>query len=294
MHPSQSSAGRLPIGATTAKYGQGTVSISAEEIMRLDPDALTLRLVELFRSPRYQPPVLPAAATQIMKLSTDPNVEARDLVEVLGTDPLLMGRVTATAQSPLYSGGAGSVRTLQDAVRRLGIRGLRNIVLEAAMSMRVFRTPAYVECMETIRRHSLVVAHFSTLVARAVRLDPNEAFLAGLMHDVGLAGGLLVLADGRRREDAPSLSRFWSSVEQSHTVGGAAMARFWGLPEEIGVPALWLLGQVDAESAWTPADVLRELPEIAVEIVPGGHRAPLTHPVAFHDAVNRFLLRYGV
>lgn len=233
MHPSQSSAGRLPIGATTAKYGQGTVSISAEEIMRLDPDALTLRLVELFRSPRYQPPVLPAAATQIMKLSTDPNVEARDLVEVLGTDPLLMGRVTATAQSPLYSGGAGSVRTLQDAVRRLGIRGLRNIVLEAAMSMRVFRTPAYVECMETIRRHSLVVAHFSTLVARAVRLDPNEAFLAGLMHDVGLAGGLLVLADGRRREDAPSLSRFWSSVEQSHTVGGAAMARFWGLPEEI-------------------------------------------------------------
>ena len=68
----------------------------------------------------------------------------------------------------------------------------------------------------------------------------------------------------------------------------------WGLPEEIGVPALWLLGQVDAESAWTPADVLRELPEIAVEIVPGGHRAPLTHPVAFHDAVNRFLLRYGV
>lgn len=100
-----------------------------------------------------------------------------------------MGRVTTTAQSSLYAGGGATVRSLQDAIRRLGIRGLRNIVLEAAMQLRVFRAPAYAECMETIRRHAPVVAHFSHLVARGVRLDANEAFLAGLMHDVGLVGG---------------------------------------------------------------------------------------------------------
>lgn len=65
----------------------------------------------------------------------------------------------------------------------------------------------------------------------------------------------------------------------------------WGLDDSVPVPALWLLGQVDAEAPWTPADVVRALPGVAVEIVPGGHRAPLTHPVAFHDAVLRFVER---
>lgn len=67
----------------------------------------------------------------------------------------------------------------------------------------------------------------------------------------------------------------------------------WGLPESPAVPALWLLGQVDAESAWTPADVIRAMPGVGVEIVPGGHRAPLTHAGAFHDAVSRFLAPIG-
>lgn len=65
----------------------------------------------------------------------------------------------------------------------------------------------------------------------------------------------------------------------------------WGLPEDPGVPSLWLLGQVDAESPWTPADILRFVPGASVEVVPGGHRAPLTHPLAFHDALERFLDR---
>jgi putative nucleotidyltransferase with HDIG domain len=234
MHPNrQMPEARPAVGALIPNYGNGSATISSLELMRLDPDALTGRLVDLFRSPGYQPPVLPAAASQIMKLSTDPLVECKALVEVLGTDPLLMGRVTTTARSPVYAGGHSGVRTLQEAVRRLGIRGLRNIVIEAAMSLRVFRTPAYTECMETVRRHSLVVAHLSHLVARAVRVDPNEAFLAGLMHDVGLAGGLLVLADGKRKEDAPALGRYWPSVDRAHPIGGAAMVRLWGLPEEL-------------------------------------------------------------
>ncbi len=99
------------------------------------------RLVALFDSPNYCLPLLPAAA----------------LVEVLGTDPLLMGRVMVAAQSPAH-GGTGNVRSLQEAVQRLGIRGLRNIVLAAAAEMRVFRTPTDTEQMESVRRHSLVTA----------------------------------------------------------------------------------------------------------------------------------------
>lgn len=65
----------------------------------------------------------------------------------------------------------------------------------------------------------------------------------------------------------------------------------WGLPEDLEVPSLWLLGQIDAEAPWTPADVLRHIPSASVQVIPGGHRAPLTHPAAFHDAIERFLVR---
>lgn len=63
----------------------------------------------------------------------------------------------------------------------------------------------------------------------------------------------------------------------------------WGLPDEIVAPTLYLLGQVDAEAPWTLADVMRLLPGVTVGVVPGGHRAPLTHPQAFHTAILTFL-----
>jgi len=65
----------------------------------------------------------------------------------------------------------------------------------------------------------------------------------------------------------------------------------WGLPDDLDIPSLWLLGQIDAEAPWTPADILRHVPSASVEVIPGGHRAPLTHPAAFHEAVERFLVR---
>lgn len=63
----------------------------------------------------------------------------------------------------------------------------------------------------------------------------------------------------------------------------------WGLQADPGVPSLWLLGQADAEAPWTPAEVLRHVPRATVQVIPGGHRAPITHPGPFHEALGRFL-----
>lgn len=62
----------------------------------------------------------------------------------------------------------------------------------------------------------------------------------------------------------------------------------WGLPERIGVTALWLRGATDREAPWGATEVHRHLPGVAYETVPGGHRAPLTHPEAFHASVLGF------
>lgn len=54
-------------------------------------------------------------------------------------------------------------------------------------------------------------------------------------------------------------------------------------------PILWLRGQVDAEAPWTTAEATRALPGVAVETVPGGHRAMLTHPEPLVRVVAHFL-----
>lgn len=64
----------------------------------------------------------------------------------------------------------------------------------------------------------------------------------------------------------------------------------WGLPDRLGVPTLALVGQSDREAPWSAADLTRHLPEAAFSTIPGGHRAPLTHPDGFQAALVSFLL----
>ncbi len=56
-----------------------------------------------------------------------------------------------------------------------------------------------------------------------------------------------------------------------------------------GVPTLWLRGQVDHEVRWDTAAARRALPGVGAEVVPGGHRAHLTHPRSLNAVVEHFL-----
>ncbi|MFT5683638.1 MAG: pimeloyl-ACP methyl ester carboxylesterase [Myxococcota bacterium] len=55
------------------------------------------------------------------------------------------------------------------------------------------------------------------------------------------------------------------------------------------VPTLWLRGQVDQEIAWDSTTVQAHLPSVGIEVVPGGHRAHLTHPRALNAVIEHFL-----
>ena len=76
---------------------------------------------------------------------------------------------------------------------------------------------------------------------------------------------------------------------QAVLAGRLRLVERWGLGAPPPVPALWLLGQHDREVGWGTADVTRALPRALVQVVPGGHRAHLTHPGALHGFVEHFL-----
>jgi HD-like signal output (HDOD) protein len=212
-------------------YGKGSVDIDVPEADLDLSRTLAKRLQQRFAEPSYQPPALPSVATKLLELSRESDVEFRRVCEVLEQDQMLTGKVLARAQSAAYA-GAAPTRTLHDALVRLGLATIRNLVLEMAFNMTVFRAATYGKPMEALRRHSLTVAYGARLVARQTAVDAEYAFLCGLLHDVGVNAALILLGSepGTAR---PSIEQVWASLPWIHEDLSGQIVKLWKLPPEV-------------------------------------------------------------
>jgi HD-like signal output (HDOD) protein len=191
-------------------------------------DTLTERLQTLFASPQYRPPVLPTVAVQILELSQRPGVTFDEVVSVLEKDPLLAARVLSVSSSALYA-GMTQVTSLRQASVRLGLKTLRDLVLEAAMNLRVFRVPGYEEPMERLRRHSSVTAQIARVVCKRSSVDAEHAFICGLLHDVGFAAGILALVENQKAGDRLAYEDMAPAVAAYHEEATAWVGKLWKL-----------------------------------------------------------------
>lgn len=213
-------------------YGRGVAAIAFDDDVLIDEEALKERLLEVFRKPGYEPPELPATAQQVLSLSQKPDVEVEEIVRVLENDEMLAARVLRVAGSSAYA-GAMKIDSLYSAVMRLGLGTLRDLVLQVAMNLRVFRCEAYTAPMERLRLHSQATAHLARTVCKYTSAPAEFAFLCGLLHDVGFAGLLLALGDVPKKKAPPDLAVLWPAIDAAHTEAGAAMAKLWDFPAEL-------------------------------------------------------------
>jgi putative nucleotidyltransferase with HDIG domain len=197
----------------------------------LDRDDLTERLKRTFSAPSYRPPVLPAAALEILQLAQRADVSFSQVSPALERDPVLAARVVSVAQSAAYS-ARSPILTLHQAAVRLGVKGIRDLVLEAALNLKVFRAPGHDVAMARLARHSSAVAHVARAVCRRTRVEAENAFLCGLLHDVGFAACTLALSEDPtlRRTPFETLARV---IDDVHVEASALLTRAWGLPAPI-------------------------------------------------------------
>jgi putative nucleotidyltransferase with HDIG domain len=126
-------------------------------------------------------PIFPRAARQVVKLVSRPDVTIHELESVASLDPVLAGRLIQTANSAYYS-PARPIASIRHAIAYVGVEGTRQVLLAATIranfaSMRLHQ----------LWNHSLDVAQAAEQLARRSesKTDPSEAFLAGLVHDIG-------------------------------------------------------------------------------------------------------------
>lgn len=197
------------------------------------PDAaeLTAQLQAAIAAPTYRPPVLPSVALEIMSLAAEPEVELGSVVKLLERDPVLAARVLALAQSARYA-SRSPVVTLRQAAVRLGLETLTHLVLQAGLELQVFRAPGFEWFVERVGRHATAAAQVTRDVCRAAGVPTEHAFMAGLLHDIGLPA-CLVLATERPEWRRLPFDRLAPVLDAVHADASGLLARRWKLPDPL-------------------------------------------------------------
>ena len=216
------------------KRGHGGMSTVEEFSIDMDAEDLEARLRARFLNPSYRPPLLPRVALELMRLSRRPDVDLDDVVGGLAKDPMLAGRVLRAASSPLFMPSSPSRElSLREAVMRLGMINVRDVVLEVVLNIRIFRAKQYARELGHVARHGSAAGLLARILARRAGIAPELAFLVGLFHDVGFAGCLLALGDEPEGSPVPHLGGLWPALDAVHAEMSAAMIELWGLPAEL-------------------------------------------------------------
>jgi putative nucleotidyltransferase with HDIG domain len=143
----------------------------------------TIGRAELLQCLNDLPP-LPQATLDALRALRDENLGSEGCAELIGHDPALAARALRLANSAFY-GVPGRVVHLRDAVHLLGRRTLASLVAVALLVKQIDTSlcPAFSSTM--FWRHAIATAHAARELAQALQNDPELAFVAGLLHDVG-------------------------------------------------------------------------------------------------------------
>lgn len=175
-------------------------------------------------------------ALRVQRQIDDPECSIDSLAKLVQADPVLAARVVAVANSVMYNRSGRAIDDVRSAVARLGLNTLR--VLTAAVVVRQMQgmahSPQHRDLAVRLWEHTAHVAALAQVIARRVtKLNPDTAFFAGILHEVG---GFYLISRAASHpgllESAPGSLLAWDEG------GAAAIGR--AVLKHLGAPALVL------------------------------------------------------
>ena len=203
-------------------------SWSTDPINAIENVARETDVKNLAKSPL---PMFPQSALRILQLLDRAESSAGQIERIAAADPVVAGNLVRVANSPLFM-DYPEVSTIRAAIMRLGYLTTRKIVL-ATVFQPVFTRPS----LRPLLQHSLQAAELAHhLAARVPTIDREEAFLCGLLHDVGkLQMDRFNLFDSARMQGlldhgCPPVYAENLLLRYDHGKAGADLAANWKLP----------------------------------------------------------------
>ena len=199
---------------------------------------------------------LPSVAVEVLQLTDQPDVDVERLRHSIENDPALTTRVLRVVNSSLF-GLSNEVSDLKQALALLGTKPLKLLVLGFSLPDNLFVGMAG-DILRRYWRRTLTKAVAAREISETLwKLPGDEAFLAGLLQDVGILVLLqeygepyvrLLDAAFAKARDVGSLAAQAIGFDHAHL--SARLLERWGLPKNL----------VEAIGAGRPPAKIAELP----------------------------------
>lgn len=218
--------------------------------MSFDPQFLD-QVRDALRGNRISLPAMPEVATKVSQYADDPSMSAGELGRLISADPALAGRLLQIANSPFFR-GLKAVDNIQAAISRLGAICVRNLVTSLVVGNMFERTaaPAIRRPLRAAWEHGTRVAAYSYVIARSfTATSPDEALLAGLVHNIGVLPLLM-----QASQDSTLMADFdalLAAVDESQSEIGAVLTELWSFPADV-VHAVAEHEQLDRDTQMPP------------------------------------------
>lgn len=163
-----------------------------------------------------------------------PNSSMEQISQVVMGDPLVCSKLLGLANSVVYNPGGKEITDIKAALLRLGVNVLRSTALAVAMKqmMRSKGTAEFDELTKKFWNHSIITASASYVIARRLsRINPDDAMLAGLVHDIGVFYMLYRATQYDELRARPDTVKHL--VMQWHESIGETLLNALGVPERI-------------------------------------------------------------
>lgn len=205
-------------------------SVAKEELDDDPIKAVTRRAKELL--------ALPHAVQRALEAAKDPRTDAAGLAHIIESDTAITATILRKSNTVAY-GRSEPILDVRDAIVRLGFKQAMGLVCAMAVAKSLQRE----EKSLGFRRlefweHSLAAAVIASEIARQANCDPSEAFIGGLLHDIGklildqcLPEVFEQCIESAHRDGRALADAMQDQVGFSHVQIALALLEHWGFPE---------------------------------------------------------------
>lgn len=177
-------------------------------------------------------PSMPDVFLQVKKIVDDPDSNMENIAKVITRDPSLTARILKVANNALYRGNH-EITNIQLAVSRMGLQLIKTLVTSHSITQ-MFNQPRgkLKPLFGALQKHSSEVsANAYAIAAKYTRINPDDALLAGLVHNIGYLPMTQCVDSFPEIEDEPGL--LIEVMGSVHTQVGEMILNSWAFPRHI-------------------------------------------------------------
>ncbi|MED5594974.1 HDOD domain-containing protein [Janthinobacterium sp. P210006] len=183
-------------------------------------------------------PSLPVVVLELLSSMDQDDTDVHVLAQKIELDQALAAKTLRIANSSFY-GMQSKVTSIPQAVSVLGFHSIRTVVTACALTSSFAPVGGGFD-FQAFWRHSLATAIAARLLAPHLRVNPETAFTAGLLHDLGtlvlvtrFPAEHALVRSHRQAHDCQMADAEVAVIGIDHAQVGSALAAYWKFPAAI-------------------------------------------------------------